>query len=60
METHVFDIDKENATITPLTKRFIEYWLNFSKNNLIPKQSILNLRGLAEFAANFMMYKAIS
>ena len=53
-------MDKESATMTPLTKRFIEYWLNFSKNNLIPKQSILDLRGLAEFTANFMMYKAIS
>lgn len=60
METHVFDMDKENATMTPLTKRFIEYWLNLSKNNLIPKQSILDLRRLAEFTANFMMYKAIS
>ncbi|MGY9061011.1 MAG: hypothetical protein ACKVG1_01725 [Rhodospirillales bacterium] len=60
METHVFDMDKESATMKPLTKRFIEYGLNFSKDNLIPKQSNLDFRELAEFAANFMTYESIS
>jgi hypothetical protein len=46
--------------MTPLTKRFIEYWSNFSKDKLIPKQYTLDHRELAEFAANFMMYEAIS
>jgi hypothetical protein len=60
MESHVFDMDKGSATMKPLTKRFIEYGVNFSKDNLIPKQSNLDLRELAEFAVNFMTYEAIS
>ena len=57
METHVFDMDKESATMKPLTKRFIEYGLNFSKDNLIPKQSNLDFRELAEFMHPLNKYK---